>query len=282
MISLRLGVFIAVVFALVAPGSAWARDVEVVVRLDSPESPRRTPGVACSARRRSISASTSGADEPLVPSTPSRSRDALRGRLAREVLARSCTAAIASPSDGLAVVLPARGSRSSRGSGGLPQHDVPGRARPQRRDDRSDLVLARAGRRRRIRMKMRSSTTGSTSRTPSSPLPRSRCLRASEGADRVHDEEGDRRARVPAARADLEESQPAVRPVHSSHATHVSGIAAGNAGTLAGSVRISGVAPRAYLGNYKVLTVPPRASGSTATPPRSRLVSKPLSPTAWT
>ena len=44
--------------------------------------------------------------------------------------------------------------------------------------------------------------------------------------------------------------------MHSSHATHVAGIAAGNAGTLAGSVRISGVAPRAYLGNYKVLTVP--------------------------
>ena len=50
-------------------------------------------------------------------------------------------------------------------------------------------------------------------------------------------------------------------PVHSSHATHVSGIAAGNAGTLAGSVRISGVAPRAYLGNYKVLTVPTEGFG---------------------
>ena len=36
MMRLRPGVFIAVVFALVAPGSAWARDVEVVVRLDSP------------------------------------------------------------------------------------------------------------------------------------------------------------------------------------------------------------------------------------------------------
>src|SRR5829696_4326318 len=36
MIRLRTGVFIAVVFALVAPGSAWARDIEVVVRLDSP------------------------------------------------------------------------------------------------------------------------------------------------------------------------------------------------------------------------------------------------------
>ena len=50
-------------------------------------------------------------------------------------------------------------------------------------------------------------------------------------------------------------------PEHSSHATHVSGIAAGNAGTLAGNVRVSGVAPRAYLGNYKVLTVPTEGFG---------------------
>ena len=44
--------------------------------------------------------------------------------------------------------------------------------------------------------------------------------------------------------------------VHSSHGTHVAGIAAGNNDTLAGGVRVSGVAPRAYLGNYKALTIP--------------------------
>ena len=38
----------------------------------------------------------------------------------------------------------------------------------------------------------------------------------------------------------------------SSHGTHVAGIAAGNADTPADGRRISGVAPRAYLGNYKV------------------------------
>ena len=45
-------------------------------------------------------------------------------------------------------------------------------------------------------------------------------------------------------------------PEFSSHGTHVAGIAAGNANTLAEGRRISGVAPRAYLGNYKALTIP--------------------------
>jgi subtilisin family serine protease len=49
-------------------------------------------------------------------------------------------------------------------------------------------------------------------------------------------------------------------PVYSDHATHVAGIAAGDHGTIANSARgkvsVSGIAPAAYLGNYKVLTVP--------------------------
>ncbi len=46
-------------------------------------------------------------------------------------------------------------------------------------------------------------------------------------------------------------------PENSEHGTHVAGIAAGNAGTVrAGGAVLSGVAPRAYLGNYKALTVP--------------------------
>jgi subtilisin family serine protease len=46
-------------------------------------------------------------------------------------------------------------------------------------------------------------------------------------------------------------------PLHSAHGTHVAGIAAGNSGTRAqGGRTVSGVAPRAYLGNYKALTIP--------------------------
>ena len=45
-------------------------------------------------------------------------------------------------------------------------------------------------------------------------------------------------------------------PTESFHATHVAGIAAGDHGTQAGGTQISGVAPNAYLGNYKALTIP--------------------------
>ena len=45
-------------------------------------------------------------------------------------------------------------------------------------------------------------------------------------------------------------------PLNSEHATHVAGIAGGNYHTRAQGKRISGVAPKAYLGNYKVLTIP--------------------------
>jgi subtilase family protein len=46
-------------------------------------------------------------------------------------------------------------------------------------------------------------------------------------------------------------------PELSEHGTHVAGIAAGDENTSTRSgVRLSGVAPRAYLGNYKALTIP--------------------------
>jgi subtilisin family serine protease len=45
-------------------------------------------------------------------------------------------------------------------------------------------------------------------------------------------------------------------PTYSDHATHVAGIAAGDYGTSANGTLVSGVAPNAYLGNYKALTTP--------------------------
>jgi subtilisin family serine protease len=45
-------------------------------------------------------------------------------------------------------------------------------------------------------------------------------------------------------------------PELSEHATHVAGIAAGDSGTRANGVLVSGIAPKAYLGNYRVLTIP--------------------------
>jgi subtilisin family serine protease len=54
-------------------------------------------------------------------------------------------------------------------------------------------------------------------------------------------------------------------PLESYHGTHVAGIAAGDYGTRApgpaGPVSVSGVAPRAYIGNYRVLTIPTGSFG---------------------
>jgi subtilisin family serine protease len=52
-------------------------------------------------------------------------------------------------------------------------------------------------------------------------------------------------------------------PLESEHGTHVAGIAAGDysPGAIAGRGPLSGVAPNAYLGNYKVLTVPTKNFG---------------------
>ena len=54
-----------------------------------------------------------------------------------------------------------------------------------------------------------------------------------------------RSATAPSARLAFSEDD-------SSHGTHVAGIAAGNPATRAGGRVVSGVAPRAYIGNYKV------------------------------
>jgi subtilisin family serine protease len=54
-------------------------------------------------------------------------------------------------------------------------------------------------------------------------------------------------------------------PTESEHGTHVAGIAAGDhgvaAGGPAGEVKVSGIAPRAYIGNYRIGTIPTAGFG---------------------
>jgi subtilisin family serine protease len=71
-------------------------------------------------------------------------------------------------------------------------------------------------------------------------------------------------------------------PAESFHATHVGGIAAGEYGTRAGSLVISGVAPKAYLATTRRSPSRRPTSVSTATQPRSRPRSRQPSPTGWT
>ena len=83
--------------------------------------------------------------------------------------------------------------------------------------------------------------------------------RLPEGQHGVHDREGDRRARLPGRRRTRGSTRKhPFDPKYSEHATHVAGIAAGDYTPSAIPNRgpLSGVAPNAYLGNYKVLTVP--------------------------
>ena len=76
--------------------------------------------------------------------------------------------------------------------------------------------------------------------------------RLPEGSAALHDCEGDRRARVRAKERDGGERARGLRDDDSSHGTHVAGIAAGQRRDERRRRRVSGVAPRAYLGNYKV------------------------------
>jgi subtilisin family serine protease len=65
-----------------------------------------------------------------------------------------------------------------------------------------------------------------------------------------------------AAGLDYKNASLPVDPKNSSHGTYVAGIAAGNADTrVRVGETVSGVAPRAYIGNYKALTIPTDAFG---------------------
>jgi subtilisin family serine protease len=264
MIRLRLGVFIAVVFALVAPGSAWARDVEVVVRLDS-------PGLAeANAQSRVLSAAAKHERLDLRSPTSRSYLDAVafsqrqfEAKLARRVPGAVVYRRYRITFNGLAVSLPAaRLSQLARLGKVYPSTTFRGEL------DRSVAMIgatsfwlapgvdAGAG------MKIAILDDGLDQSHPFfSPTAFAMPAGFPKGQTAYTTSKVIVARAFPPPGLTWRNRNLPFDPVHSSHATHVSGIAAGNAGTLAGSVRISGVAPRAYLGNYKVLTVPTEGFG---------------------
>ena len=264
MARLRLGVVIAALFALAAPSAAWARDVEVVVQLDS-------PGVADATKQsRVLGASAKRARLDLRSPTSRSYLDAVavaqqrfEARLAREVPSAVVYRRYRIVFNGLAVSLPAA--------------DVPQLAR---------LATVFPSTTFRGQLDRSVPLIGATSFWSAPGVDAGSGMKIAildDGLDQSHPFFAPTSFAMPAG---FPKGQTAFTtrkvivarafpppgltwrnrnlpfdPVHSSHATHVSGIAAGNAGTLAGSVRVSGVAPRAYLGNYKVLTVPTEGFG---------------------
>jgi len=264
MVRLRFAVVIAALFALAAPASAWARDVEVAVRLDS-------PGVAeATAHSRVLSAPVKRQRLDLRSPTSRSYLDAVMleqerftARLARELPGAVVYRRYRVVLNGLAVSLPAAElPRLARLADVYPGTTFRGRI------DRSVPMIG-------------ANSFWSTPGVDAGAGMKIAIL--DDGLDQSHPffsaagfampagfpkgQAPYATAKVIAARAfpppgltSKNRSLP-FDPEYSSHATHVAGIAAGNAGTLAGSVRISGVAPRAYLGNYKVLTVPTEGFG---------------------
>src|SRR5918994_318574 len=250
MVCLRLGVVIAAVFALAAPGSAWARDIEVVVRLDSPgvaDATRqsRVLGAAAKQARLDLRSPTSRSYLDAVVATQKR----FEARLARELPGAVVYRRYRIVFNGLAVSLPpADVARLERLATVFPSTTFRGQL------DRSVPLI------------------GATSFWSASGVDAGSGMKIAildDGLDQSHPFFSPTSFAMPAgfpkgqttfttrkvivARAfpprglTWRNRNLPFDPVHSSHATHVSGIAAGNVATLADIVRISGVAPQAFL-----------------------------------
>jgi subtilisin family serine protease len=260
MISLRRGVVIAALLALLAPASAWARNVEVVVRLGSPgvaEARAQSRVLTAAARqgRLDLSAPTTRSSLDAVAAA----QRAFEARLARGVPAAHVYRRYRIVFNGLAISLP---------SADLPRlaklADVYPNATYRRLLDRSVGMIGlpaywsfpgvNAGEGAKIAILDDGldqshpffSPAGYTM-PPGFPKGVTSHTTAKVIVARAFPPRGLTHAAGPLP----------FDPEESSHATHVGGIAAGNGGTLGPSgARLSGVAPRAYLGNYKVLAVP--------------------------
>ena len=110
------GVLLLSLLALLAPGAAWARDVEVVVRLDTPGLAQATRTAACSAPRRRRAGSTCARRRAAPTSRTRRSAERFEERLARELPRAHVYCRYRIVFNGLAVTLPGRRSPVSTGS----------------------------------------------------------------------------------------------------------------------------------------------------------------------
>lgn len=265
MVALLRGVVIAVVLALAAPASAMAVDVDVVVRLDAPgvaEATARSRVLtrAAKARRLDLGSPTSRSYLAGV----ARAQRELEARLARELPRARVYRRYRVVFNGLALTLPAADlpwlerladvypsttyrpllDRSVPMIGAPAYWGLPGVGAGEGAKiailddglDRSHPFFSPAG------FAMPSGFPKGQAAYTSAKVIVARAFPP-------------RGLTWPAGRLPFD-------PELSSHATHVAGIAAGNAGTRGpGALRLSGVAPRAYLGNYKVLTVPTKSFG---------------------
>ena len=263
MARLRLGVVIAAVFALLAPGSAWARDVQVVVVLDEPglaEARMQSRVLSTAAKERRLELSSLGSRSYL--SALNRGHALFEARLRKVVRSAVVYRRYRIVFNGVAVSLPARELPRLRRLG-----DVYPNARYTRLLDRSVPMIGAPS--------LWPSTGGGAG---------AKIAILDDGIDQTHaffspagytmpagfpkGQTSHTTAKVIVARAFVPRgvTWPASRlpfdPQLSFHGTHVAGIAAGNADTpTSEGARVSGAAPRAYLGNYKVLTVPTEEFG---------------------
>ena len=163
--------------------------------------------------------------------------------------------------NGMAVVVPrsqlGRLTRSAGRRQGLSERSLPPAARPQRAADRRAHALGPGLENAGQGMKIAIIDEGIDQRHPFfSPAGYTMPAGFPKGQTAYTTAKVIVARAFPPARPTWKNASKPFDPMWSSHGTHVAGIAAGNANTLAEGTRISGVAPRAYLGNYKALTIP--------------------------
>ena len=281
--SLPLALVLTAAFALLAGGSAAALPrpagnlVEVVVTLPRPslavEVAHNRTLLAAARRSHSVSVRTPAAVSYLR--TLAAGQRTLAARLAVSIPAARVNWHYGVALDGVSVVLPASDLarlRSIPGATVWPSityhalRDVPARGAAAAADPGPSLIGATAlwGQKPRHRRPGPQDRDHRRRHRPGASLLQAVGLlvsgRVPEGEHRVHDAEGHRRARVPVARRRTG-STPTGRSIRCIPSTRPTspGIAAGDYDTPTapdGDSPISGVAPKAYLGNYKALTVP--------------------------